>query len=196
MGIEALPYNGASKRRFAARFTSACALLAQYAFNNIITYVPVRRLRQTFFSWNAAECGTEVVLLLGVQVRNGSNVFVGDRVVLNRNVLIDGRGGRVQIENDVDIGQDTNIWTLEHDVHSDSHATQGGDVFIGDHVWVSSRATILPGTRVGRGAVVACGSVVTKDVPALAIVGGVPAKVIGQRRNSLTYQLHYNPRFQ
>jgi maltose O-acetyltransferase len=133
---------------------------------------------------------------MGVELRNGRNVSIGDRVVINRGVLLDGRGGQLIIGDDVDIAQETNIWTLEHDVHSDTHADKGGNVVIEDHVWIASRATILPGVRIGRGAVVACNAVVTKDVPARAIVGGVPAKVIGTRRSQLDYRLSFRPWFE
>ena len=52
---------------------------------------------------------------------------------------------------------------------------------IEDNVWVGTRATILPGVTLGRGCVVAAGAVVTRDVPPLVIVGGVPARPIGTR---------------
>ena len=54
-------------------------------------------------------------------------------------------------------------------------------VEIGDYVFVGPRAIILPGIKIGKGAVVAAGAVVTKDVPDFSIVGGVPAKIIGER---------------
>ena len=54
--------------------------------------------------------------------------------------------------------------------------TTGGDVIIEDYVWIASRCTILPGVKIGKGAVVASNSVVTKDVPQMAIVGGCPCK--------------------
>jgi maltose O-acetyltransferase len=95
----------------------------------------------------------------------------------------------------VDIGTHTHIWTLEHDPSDPLHGTKAGPVTIEDHVWISSRVTVLPGVTIGRGAVVAAGAVVTKDVPERAIVAGVPAKVIGQRDNPLTYRLSFNPRF-
>lgn len=56
-----------------------------------------------------------------------------------------------------------------------------GPIIIGDDVWIGFNATILSGVNVGKGAVIAAGSVVTKDIPAYAIVGGVPAKVIRYR---------------
>lgn len=56
-----------------------------------------------------------------------------------------------------------------------------GDIIVGDDVWIGFRSTILSGVTIGQGAVIAAGSVVTKDVPPYAIVGGVPAKVIKYR---------------
>ena len=55
------------------------------------------------------------------------------------------------------------------------------EVVIEDDVWIGSRATILAGVTVGRGAIVGAGAVVTRSVPPMAIVAGVPARVIGQR---------------
>lgn len=123
------------------------------------------------------------------------SIVLSDRSVLNTGCIIDARGGVVSIGHDTDIGAQTHIWTLEHDPNDPDHGTRGGPVDIEDHVWIATRVTILPGVTIGRGAVVACGSVVTKDVPAMAIVAGIPAKTIGQRDNPLTYQLNYNPRF-
>lgn len=60
-------------------------------------------------------------------------------------------------------------------------AVSKGDIVVGDDVWIGYRATILSGVHIGQGAIVAAGAVVTKDVPPYAIVGGVPAKVIGYR---------------
>lgn len=56
-------------------------------------------------------------------------------------------------------------------------------IIIGNDVWVASNTIILPGVTIGNGAIIAAGAVVTKDVPAYAIVGGVPAKVIKYRFN-------------
>lgn len=62
-----------------------------------------------------------------------------------------------------------------------SESLSKGDIVVGDDVWIGCRATILSGVHIGQGAVVAAGSVVTKDVPPYSIVGGTPAKVIRYR---------------
>ena len=83
------------------------------------------------------------------------------------------------------------IYNAEHDVHSkDFTKARMEKVIIEDYVFIGPRAIILPGVTIGRGAVVGAGAVVTKDVPSLTIVGGVPAKEIGMRDEStLTYKL-------
>ena len=64
---------------------------------------------------------------------------------------------------------------------ADESGPQKGNIEIGDDVWIGLRATICAGVKIGQGAVIAAGAVVTKDVPPYAIVGGVPAKVIKYR---------------
>lgn len=139
--------------------------------------------------------GKDSTVLSFVEIRNPNNVYIGNNSVINRHVLLDGRGGKLLIGNNVDIAQETNIWTLEHDLNSDYHQSSGADVVIEDYVWVASRVTILPGVRIGKGAVIAAGAVVTKDVPSMAVVGGVPAKIIGTRKSGLKYTLRYSPWF-
>lgn len=157
--------------------------------------IPSRRIRKLLLKRNAPGLEKDVYVGLGVKFYDPWNLKVADRSLINANCIIDARGGDVTIGEDVDIGTETHIWTLEHDPNHADHGTRGGPVTIEDHVWVATRVTILPGITIGRGAVVACGSVVTKDVAANSIVAGVPAKVIGTRDNPLTYKLNYNPRF-
>ncbi len=154
-----------------------------------------RRLRMYVAKRYFAHIGKGTSLLCNVRFDCPNNISLGDNVVVNSNVYLDGRGGKLLIMSNVDIATEVNIWTLEHDVHDDYHVAAGADTIIEDYVWIASRATILPGVRIGRGAVIASGAVVTKDVPAMAIVGGVPAKVIGERKSKLLYQLNYNPIF-
>lgn len=166
-----------------------------YLFNHWMTWIPFHKVRLFFITALLKRVGRNTNFLMGVEIRTGKNITIGDNSVVNARVLLDGRGGRLSIGNNVDIAQETNIWTLEHDCHSDLHKAQGADVVIEDFAWIASRVTILPGVRIGRGAVVASGSVVTKNVEPLAIVGGIPAKKIGERRSKLQYALEYQPWF-
>ncbi len=124
---------------------------------------------------------------------NGRRVFLGDRNVINFGCLLDGRKYRITTGSDVSIGPEATILTLGHDPQSPTFEDRGGDVYIGDRVWIGYRALILPGVTLGQGAVVAAGAVVTRDVPPFKIMAGVPAKEIGQRNRALLYHLKYRP---
>ena len=104
-------------------------------------------------------------------------------------LLTDVRRGGVIIGNCVDIAQDVSIWTEQHDYNRPTYAAVSAPVVIEDFVWIASRATILPGVTIGKGAVVACGAIVTHDVSPYTIVAGVPAKEIGKRNSELDYRL-------
>ncbi len=169
--------------------------LKNYVFRAWILFIPFHAVRLFFIKRTLKSVGKNCFWSMGVEILEGRNISVGHHCVFNKKVLLDGRGGRLIIGNQVDIAREVNIWTLSHDPDDDQHRTKGGDVTIGDYAWIASRVTILPGVRIGRGAVVAAGSVVTKDVGELAIVAGVPARVIGYRKSRLHYSLDYNPWF-
>lgn len=157
---------------------------------------PFRALRFFFIRRVVKSLGKNTFIGMGLDLRGrGGVIEIGNNTVINPKVLLDCRGGKLIIGNNVDIGQETNIWTQEHDPDNNNHGVKGGSVIIEDYVWIATRVTILPGVKIGKGAVVACNSVVTKDVPEMTIVGGVPAKVIGKRNNDLTYTLDYKPWF-
>ena len=162
--------------------------------SNIIMLLPFHFLRLLWLRL-FMHIGKDSSVLSFVEVRNPKNVVIGNNTIINRRVLLDGRGGHLIIGNNVDIAQETNIWTLEHDLNNDNHQSIGADVIIEDYVWIASRVTILPGVKIGYGAVVAAGAVVTKDVEPHTIVGGVPAKPIGLRENNYNYILKYRPWF-
>ncbi len=171
-------------------------ILWLYLFNRWFSYIPFHAPRLWLLSLMLGKMGGTPSILMGLEVREPGNIELGDHVVLNRQVLLDGRGGKLVIGNNVDIAQEVAIWTLTHDAHDDGHQAMGAPVTIEDYAWIGHRAIILPGVRIGRGAVVGAGAVVTKDVPPMTIVGGVPAQVIGQRRSRLQYTKFHRPWFQ
>lgn len=113
--------------------------------------------------------------------------YGADVQVFDRGELTLGRGFinsdcKIRCHHSISIGDDC---AISHDftvMDSDAHSLDGlrrtAPVVVGDHVWIGTRVTLLPGVTVGDGAVIAAGAVVTKDVPAGALVGGVPAKVL------------------
>ena len=87
----------------------------------------------------------------------------------------------VRIGCNVVINDGVEIFTGSHDIGSLQYDQINRPVIIEDYAWICSSAMLLPGVTVGRGAVVAAGAVVAKDVPPLAVVGGNPARVIKSR---------------
>jgi len=102
-----------------------------------------------------------------VHIRAGGGVTIGDNVAIAAHVAIASQGHPTDLPR-----CQGRHWRITE-----------APVVIEDDVWVGSGAIILPGTRVGRGAVVAAGAVVSRDVPALSIVAGVPARPIGEVRD-------------
>lgn len=108
----------------------------------------------------------------------GKNLVFGKRVFVNAGCKFQDQGG-ITIGDDVLIGQNVVIATLNHAMDPDSRADMTPKpVHIGNKVWIGANATILPGVNIGEGAIVAAGAVVSKDVPARTVVGGVPARII------------------
>lgn len=130
---------------------------------------------------------------MGFRVRKMDGLFVGKTTNINPGCMMDTRGGSITIGDFVDIAPEVNIWTLEHALNDSDFISTGGSVVIEDFVWIANRAILLPGVTIGKGAVVASGAVVTKDVPPWAIVGGVPAKIIGARNPEQNFRKPYNP---
>lgn len=108
----------------------------------------------------------------------GKNIKIGKNVFFNTGCSFQDRGG-ITIGDGTMIGMNVVIATLNHGLDLKTrNTTYSGPVTIGQNVWIGSGATILPGVTIGNNAVVAAGAVVTKDVPADAVVAGVPAKFI------------------
>lgn len=110
-----------------------------------------------------------------------SGIQIGKDSIIGEWAVLDGRD-KLIIGNHVDISTGVMIYNCEHDVNDLDFKAVCSPVEIGDYVFIGPRAIILPGVKIGRGAVVAAGAVVTKDVLEFAIVGGVPAQVIGDRK--------------
>lgn len=108
----------------------------------------------------------------------GKNITIGKNVFLNSGCHFQDQGGIV-IGDGTLIGHNVVIATINHDLDpGKDRKNHYAPVIVGDHVWIGSNATILPGVTLGEWSVVAAGAVVSKDVEPYTVVGGVPAKVI------------------
>lgn len=108
----------------------------------------------------------------------GKNIHIGKQVFVNMGCKFQDQGG-IFIDDGALIGHNVVLATLNHAMQPERRSDmRPAPIHIGKRVWIGSNATVLPGVTIGDGAVVAAGAVVTKDVPANTVVGGVPAKVI------------------
>ncbi|RHP62153.1 DapH/DapD/GlmU-related protein [Bacteroides sp. OF04-15BH] len=108
----------------------------------------------------------------------GKNIHVGENVFINACCHFQDHGG-VTLGDGCQIGHNVVFATLNHGLEpADRGTTYPAPIVLGRNVWVGSNATILQGVTIGDNAVVAAGAVVSRDVPANTIVGGVPARII------------------
>lgn len=155
----------------------------------LIGNVPLHFVRRFFYRISGMKIGQKSTIHCWARFFDPSNIEIGNETIIGDNCFLDGRN-KLIIGNNVDIASQVLIYNSEHDIHSpDFYADKTFPIEIGDYVFVGPRAIILPGVKIGRGAVVAAGAVVTKDVADYKVVGGVPAREIGERE---VKDLHYH----
>ena len=127
-------------------------------------------------------CGKKINVQKGVELSR--RISIGDFSGIGKNSMIQ---GNVTIGSHVMIGPELYIYTQNHafdrvDIPMDQQGfSEMKPVEIGDDVWIGSRVTILPGVKIGKGAIIGASAVVTKDVPEYAVVGGNPARILKYR---------------
>lgn len=155
-----------------------------------VGWLPSNHLRIFFWRTLGVKIGKKVSVHRGCRYYLPSRVSIENNCVILRDVLLDGRLG-ISIGRNVSISEEVMIFSLQHDINSPTFNEIGGQVIIEDYVFIGSRSIILPGITIGKGAVIAAGSVVTKDVEPYSVLAGVPAKKISQRNQNLEYSLDY-----
>jgi acetyltransferase-like isoleucine patch superfamily enzyme len=175
-----------------------------YLTNHVVTHVPSFTFRHLWYR-----------VVLGIRIGNNAAVFMGTYVwfdgprttrragvrigrnsKINRKCTLDVRNG-LTIGNNVSISPEVMVLGATDDVNDAGCGAVPGPVRIDDYAFIGTRAVIFPGVTVGRGAVIAAGSLVSKDVPPMTIVAGAPARPIGMRDPGATaYELGPSPLFE
>lgn len=161
----------------------------------VVGHVPSHRFRNAVYRSAGVKLPRSSSIHWHARFFSPQGLSIGEHTTIGNDGFFDARDG-IAVGSSVNIAAEVRIYTREHDIDAPDFAEIGGPVVIEDYAYIGTRVTILPGVRVGRGAVVASGAVVTKDVPPYTLVGGVPAKVIRERAHDLDYKLGYAKKFQ
>lgn len=138
---------------------------------------------------NVTIAKNSILVCTGVIKNKGVGILIGNNSAIGAQSFLGGQGG-ITIGDDVIMGPGVRIFSENHNFSSlDLPIREQGEsrkgVVIGNNCWIGASSNILDGVTIGDGVVVAAGSVVTKDVPANSVIGGVPAKLITTRGNAL-----------
>lgn len=156
-----------------------------YIFNLVVKLLPASRcskLKAWMLRWCGAKVGKNVEIFTP-KIQGNFNLIIGDNVFLGHEPLIFGAcGSTITIEDYAKIGSRVVLVTGSHVFSLDGPCIEGPgifkDVIVKKGAVISTNSTILPGKTIGEKAHVAAASVVTKDVPPMVRVAGVPARVI------------------
>lgn len=172
------------------RIGSAAWYKLQDKLNNKPSLGIYRKFRVLFYRKSLAKCGDNFFLYHGLVVLYPEKIEIGNNAKINRGVFLTATD-KIKIGNDVLIGPYTVINSGNHKysnpnipIRLQGHVT--ASIVIEDDVWIGANCTVLQGVRIGKGAVVGAGSVVTKDVLPFTVVAGVPAIIIKQRNQTET----------
>jgi len=152
-------------------------------------YIPFHSIRLLIFRIAGIRIGNHSTIHIGARFYQPNNIMIGEGTIIGDHATLDGRAALV-IGNHVDIASEVMIFNSQHDINHPEFVAIEEPVTIEDYCFIGPRAIILPGVVIGKGAIVGAGAVVTKNVSPGTIVGGVPAKIIGERPlKNYTYKL-------
>lgn len=146
-----------------------------------VGYVPSHHFRRAFYRLAGVRIGKGSTIHMWANFFNPRGIWIGEDTIVGDHVFLDGRAP-LKIGSHVAISSQVLIYNSEHDVHSEDMGIVEEPVEVEDYVFIGPRAIILPGVKIGKGAVVAAAAVVTKDIPPGKVYGGIPARQIMDRK--------------
>lgn len=149
---------------------------------HVVGNIPSHHIRRFFYRLAGMRIGKGSSIHTGARFYLPSGIQIGKDSIIGEGAVLDGRA-QLRIGDHVDLASEVMIYNAEHDINDEKFGPITAEVTIEDYVFIGPRAIILPGITIGKGAVVGAGAVVTKDVKPFMVVGGVPAKEIGERQN-------------
>lgn len=148
-----------------------------------IGYLPIHHVRRFLYRICGIHIGKGSTLHTCLRLHDPRGIHIGNDTIIGECAVFDGRA-QIKIGNHVAFATGVMVYNAQHDIHDPTFKAVCKPVIIDDYVFIGPRSIILPGVHIGKGAVVAAGAVVTKDVLPGSIVAGVPAREIGKRNIS------------
>jgi maltose O-acetyltransferase len=151
--------------------------------------MPSHTIRKIFYGLFGMRIGKGSTIHMMARIYDPRNIIIGEDTLIGERATLDGRKqlpdshGGLEIGNHTDIASEVMIWTSEHDVNDPKFSAIEAKVTIGNYVFIGPRSIILPGIKIGDGAIIGAGAVVTKNVEPFSVVAGVPAKPIAERKD-------------
>ncbi len=156
---------------------------------HLVGLLPSHYLRRFFYRMAGIRIGKGSTIHMGCRFYEPKNIEIGEDSIIGESAILDGRD-KLIIGNHVAIATNVMIFNSQHEINDEYFSASIAPVLIEDYVFIGPGVIIQPGVKIGKGAIIAAGAVVTKDVPPFALVGGVPAKIIGERKlKNLRYRL-------
>lgn len=168
----------ASRPEWQVMFWDLCQEAIRLCMELNSNYHTPEEIRQIMGRLTGREVGEGFTLFPPFYTDFGKNIAIGRNVFINSGCHFQDQGG-IAIGDGALIGHNVVLATVNHALEPEKRRrNRYAPIRIGENVWIGSNATILPGVTLGDWAVVAAGAVVTKDVPPMTVVGGVPARVL------------------
>jgi len=148
----------------------------------LVGFIPSHLFRLFVYRLAGVKIGKGARIHYACRFFQPKNIKIGKDTIIGDHAFLDGRAP-LTIGNHVDIASQVLIYNSKHDIDSEDFRPVEEKVEIEDYVFIGPRTIIMPGVKIGKGAIVAANAVVTKDVPPFYVVGGVPARFIRERKN-------------
>ena len=145
-----------------------------------IGHIPSHTIRLLCYNLAGIKIGKGSAIHMWASFFNPANITVGEDTIIGDHAFLDGRAS-LTIGSHVAFASSVMIYNSQHDIEDKDFTAISKPVAIEDYVFLGPKSIILPGVRIGKGAIVAAGAVVTKNVAPFKIAGGVPAREIGER---------------
>ncbi len=171
------------KHRIIGRIYHICLLI----WNTSINKIPINSLRKVLLRGLGAKLSSNCVIFRRCEMIKPMGLRVGKSSSIGWFTLVDARGG-ITIGDNVTVASYCRLVTAKHDIEDPMFTAIEEPIVIEDYAWICTGATILGGVTIGRGAVVMAGAVVTKDVPPMTVVGGVPARFVKERKTEPVFE--------